>query len=80
MKPGANERVFRMAFASVYPHDVAKGPKLNPNACLITGEISRGAAATAWRTSRNPSSKMRYLDKLVDELAKGKAMEKSQRK
>lgn len=47
--------------------------KLNPNASLITGVIC------GYRVEEieNPlSQKARYLDKLVDELAKGKAMEK----
>ena len=116
MKPGANnERVYRMAFASVYPHYVnkverkgrtkeelhtvirwltgytekglqtvldkktdyetffAKAPKLNPNAGLITGVIC------GYRVEdiEDPlMQKVRYLDKLIDELAKGRPMEK----
>jgi hypothetical protein len=120
MKPGANnERVYRMAFASVYPlyiakvenkgrtkeelHTVirwltgytekglaaviekkvdfenffAKAPKLNPKVGLITGVIC------GYRVEdiEDPiMQKVRYMDKLVDELAKGKAMEKILRK
>lgn len=47
--------------------------KLNPNAHLITGVIC------GYRVEEleNPlTRKARYLDKLVDELAKGKKMEK----
>jgi hypothetical protein len=47
--------------------------KLNPNAHLITGSIC------GYRIEEidNPlTQKARYLDKLVDELAKGKKMEK----
>jgi len=47
--------------------------KLNPNAKLITGLIC------GYRIEEidNPlTQKVRYLDKLVDELAKGKKMEK----
>ena len=47
--------------------------KLNPNAKLITGVIC------GYRVEEieNPlTQQVRYLDKLVDELAKGKAMEK----
>lgn len=47
--------------------------KLNPNAQLITGVIC------GYRVEEieNPlTQKVRYLDKLVDELAKGKKMEK----
>ena len=50
-----------------------KKAKLNPNAHLITGVIC------GYRVEEieNPSTqKVRYLDKLVDELAKGKKMEK----
>ena len=120
MEPGANnERVYRMAFATVYPlyvtkverkgrtkeelHTVihwltgytekglqqvldkrvdfetffAKAPKLNPNVGLITGVIC------GYRVEdiEDPlMQKVRYLDKLVDELAKGRAMEKILRK
>ena len=47
--------------------------QLHPNASLIKGVIC------GWRVEEieNPlSQKVRYLDKLVDELAKGKALEK----
>ena len=47
--------------------------KLNPNAHLITGSIC------GYRVEdiENPlTQKVRYLDKLVDELAKGRKMEK----
>lgn len=50
---------------------------LNPNAHLITGVIC------SYRVEEidNPlTQQVRYLDKLVDELAKGKAMEKILRK
>jgi hypothetical protein len=50
-----------------------KKAKINPNARLITGVIC------GYRVEEleNPlTQKVRYLDKLVDELAKGKKMEK----
>ncbi len=50
-----------------------KRAKLNPNAKLITGLIC------GYRIEKieNPlTRKTRYMDKLVDELAKGKKMEK----
>ena len=46
---------------------------LNPNASLITGVIC------GWRVEEMTDElmqKIRYMDKLIDELAKGKAMEK----
>jgi hypothetical protein len=51
----------------------AEAPKLNPNVSKITGVIC------GWRMENMEEGlmkKIRYLDKLVDELAKGKAMEK----
>lgn len=110
-----NERVFKMSFASVYPHYVTKvekknhsveelhqvifwltgynddqlkniieekinfrdffdnAPQLNPNVGLIKGVIC------GYRVEdiEDPlMQKIRYLDKLVDELAKGKSMDK----
>lgn len=50
-----------------------KGAKLNPNAHLITGVI----CGYRIEEIENPLTKQaRYLDKLVDELAKGRKMEK----
>ncbi len=46
---------------------------LNPNACIIKGTI----CGYKIEEIENPlTQKVRYLDKLVDELAKGKKMEK----
>ena len=114
-----NHKVFKMAFASVYPHYITKAekkgrtkeevdtiifwltgynetslaqilenktdfesffaeaPQLNPNVTKITGFIC------GYRVEEieNPlMQQIRYLDKLIDELAKGKAMEKILRK
>lgn len=50
-----------------------KAAKLNPNAHLITGVI----CGYRIEEIENPITKqVRYLDKLVDELAKGRKMEK----
>ena len=107
-------RIYRMPFASVYPHYLAKVEKkgrtkaelhqvitwltgfddaaiarhveqettfeeffadahLNPNAPLITGVI----CGVRVEDIEDPvMQQVRYLDKLVDELAKGKAIEK----
>ncbi len=115
MKPGANnKRVFKMPFASVYPHYVTKVEKkgrtkeelhqvitwltgydeqalqqiiadqtdfrtffaearLNPNTTKITGVI---CGYRVEEIADPLMQQIRYLDKLVDELAKGKAMEK----
>ncbi|HEX2617137.1 MAG TPA: DUF2200 domain-containing protein [Flavobacteriales bacterium] len=120
MKPGANnERVYRMAFATVYPlyvtkverkgrtkeelHTIihwltgydekglakvlanktdfetffAQAPRLNPNVGMITGVI---CGYRVEDIAEPLMQKVRYLDKLVDELAKGRAMEKILRK
>jgi len=110
-----NTRVYRMSFASVYPHYIQKAekkgrtkeevdeiifwltgydeqilqhhidkktdfenffdqaPQLNPNVSKITGVIC------GYRVEdiEDPlMQKVRYLDKLIDELAKGRKMDK----
>src|SRR4051812_17643993 len=114
-----NTRVFKMAFASVYPHYVnkvekkgrtkqelhtvihwltgydertlkqqidkkvdletffARAPRINPNASKITGLI---CGIRVEEIEDKLMQQIRYLDKLVDELAKGKAMDKILRK
>jgi hypothetical protein len=109
------DRVFKIVFASVYPHYVAKAekkgrtkkeldevlcwltgytpktladqitrktdlktffreaPKLNPNAKKITGVV---CGVRIEEIDDPLMRKIRYMDKLVDELAKGRAMEK----
>ena len=110
-----NSRVYKMAFASVYPHYIAKAekkgrtkeevdtiicwltgydqkslqhqidhkadfetffeeaPRLNPNAEKITGVI---CGYRVEEIEDELMRKIRYLDKLIDELAKGRKMEK----
>ncbi|HBC04171.1 MAG: hypothetical protein CL528_09720 [Aequorivita sp.] len=114
-----NERIYKMAFASVYPHYITKAekkgrtkeevdtiicwltgytqdqlqqtienkttfedffaqvPQLNPNVSKITGVI---CGYRVEDIEEPLMQKIRYMDKLVDELAKGKAMEKILRK
>jgi len=56
--------------------DFFAGARLNPNAALITGMI----CGIRVETIEDPlMQQIRYMDKLVDELAKGKALEKVQR-
>ena len=114
-----HHRVFKMSFASVYPHYVQKAekkgrtkadvdavicwltgyspqalamqieqrkdfatffseaPAFHPNASKITGVI----CGIRIEEIEDPlMRKIRYLDKLVDELAKGRPMEKILRK
>lgn len=51
----------------------AQAPHLNPNVSKITGLI---CGYRVEEIENKLMQKIRYLDKLVDELAKGKAMEK----
>ena len=110
-----NNRVFKMSFASVYPHYVTKAekkgrtrkeldqvicwltgyspkelasvikekksfetffseaPALNPNVSKITGTV----CGVRIENIEDPlMRKIRYMDKLVDELAKGRPMAK----
>ena len=55
----------------------AQAPELNPNVSKITGII---CGYRVEEIEDKLIQKMRYLDKLIDELAKGKAMEKILRK
>ena len=112
MKP---DRVYKMSFASVYPHYVAKAekkgrrrgevdeiicwltgystqelhaqlhggadfetffadaPRMNPSRALIKGVV---CGVRVEEIEEPLMREIRYLDKLIDELAKGKAMEK----
>ena len=114
-----NSRIYRMPFASVYPHYInkaerkgrtkaevdeiifwltgyneqtlqkhiddktdfetffAQAPQINPNVSKITGVI---CGYRVEEIEDKLMQKIRYLDKLIDELAKGKAMEKILRK
>ena len=116
MKP---ERVYKISFASVYPHYVVKAekkgrtkaevdeiirwltgysqeqlqaqigkgtnfetffaeaPELNPARSSITGMI---CGYRVEEIEEPLMREIRYLDKLIDELAKGKAMERILRK
>ena len=110
-----NTKIFKMAFASVYPlymakverkgrskeelHDIihwltgydekslqqvlvdrvdfenffAHAPRMNPNVSKITGVI---CGYRVEEIEDKLMQQIRYLDKLVDELAKGRAMDK----
>ena len=51
----------------------AQAPKLNPDRSLITGVV---CGVRVENIEEPLMREIRYLDKLIDELAKGKAMEK----
>ena len=114
----AKHRIYTIAFASVYPHYVAKAekkgrtkaevdeiirwltgysraglqkqikkesdlatffaeaPAIHPNSSLIKGVV----CGIRVEEIKDPlMQKIRYLDKLIDELAKGKALDKIMR-
>ena len=70
-------RIFTTSFASVYPLYVAKVEKkaahLNPKATSITGVV---CGVRVEDVDDPLMQEIRYLDKLVDELAKGKPLDK----
>ncbi|MCE7792860.1 DUF2200 domain-containing protein [Salipaludibacillus sp. CUR1] len=55
----------------------AEAPRLNPSRALIKGVI---CGVRVEDIEEQTMQEIRYLDKLIDELAKGKAMEKILRK
>lgn len=55
----------------------AEAPQLNPNVSKITGVI---CGYRVEEIEDKLMQKIRYMDKLIDELAKGKAMDKILRK
>jgi hypothetical protein len=55
----------------------AQAPEINPNVSKITGVI---CGCRVEEIEDKLMQKIRYLDKLIDELAKGKSMEKILRK
>lgn len=63
----------QLKLATTFEQFFAQAPKLNPARTLITGVVC-GVRVEA--IEHPLMQKIRYLDKLVDELAKGKAMAK----
>ena len=55
----------------------AKAPKINPSRALIKGVV---CGVRVEKIEEPTMREIRYLDKLIDELAKGKAMDKILRK
>jgi hypothetical protein len=55
----------------------SQAPRINPNVKMIKGKI---CGVTIEDIEDPLMKKIRYLDKLIDELAKGKSMEKILRK
>lgn len=58
---------------TAYEDFFAQAPRMNPSRSLITGVV----CGVRIETIEEPTMReIRYLDKMVDELAKGKAMDK----
>jgi hypothetical protein len=76
---GYNEQSFQQQLDNNTDFEAffAQAPLLNPNASKITGVI---CGYRVEEIEDELMQKIRYLDKLIDELAKGKAMEKILRK
>lgn len=68
------EEIAQLAASSItYGDFFSNAPHLNPNRKKITGVV----CGVRVETIEEPlMQEIRYLDKLIDELAKGKAMEK----
>ena len=58
-------------------HFIDEAPKLNPSRKLVTGVV---CGVRVEDIKERTMREIRYLDKLIDELAKGKPMEKILRK
>lgn len=56
-----------------FEHFFAEAPAMNPSRALITGVV---CGVRVEHVEEPLMREIRYLDKLIDELAKGKAMEK----
>ncbi len=73
-------RIVTTSVASVYPHDVAKVERkgrtqaeMNPRTDLVTGVV---CGVRVENVEDLLMQRIRWLDKLVDELAQGKPMVK----
>lgn len=62
-----------LAKKTVFEDFFAQAPRMNPDRTLITGTVC-GVRVEA--VEEETMREIRYLDKLIDELAKGKAMAK----
>lgn len=69
-RPGLQQQIDRQTDFETF---FAEAPAFNPNASLIKGVV---CGVRVEEVEDPLMRKVRYLDKLVDELARGKAMEK----
>ena len=74
---GPNELEAQLKAQTDFETFFAKAPKMNPSRALIKGVV----CGVRVEDIKEPTmQEIRYLDKLIDELAKGKAMDKILRK
>jgi hypothetical protein len=74
---GPNELEKHLGKKTDFETFFAEAPRLNPSRALIKGVV----CGVRVEDIREPTMReIRYLDKLIDELAKGKAMDKILRK
>ncbi|HMR17970.1 MAG TPA: DUF2200 domain-containing protein [Sphingobacterium sp.] len=76
---GYDEKIFQQQLDNKVDFETffAQAPEINPNVSKITGVI---CGYRVEDIEDKLMQQIRYLDKLIDELAKGKAMEKILRK
>lgn len=76
---GYNQQSFQLQIENKTDFETffAQAPQLNPNVFKITGVI---CGYRVEKIEDELMQKIRYLDKLIDELAKGKPMDKILRK
>ena len=74
---GQNELKAQLDKKTDFETFFAKAPKINPSRALIKGVV---CGVRVENIEEPIMREIRYLDKLVDELAKGKAMDKILRK
>ena len=63
----------QLAKGTTFEDFFAQAPRMNPRRSLITGTV---CGVRVEEVEEPLMREIRYLDKLIDELAKGKAMEK----
>ena len=71
-----DQQVFAMKLAKVYPLLVAKGERKGRTRQEVDQVICWLTGYTKPQLQEMLKQEIRYLDKLIDELAKGKKMEK----
>lgn len=76
---GYGQEELRAALESQTDYETffARAPRMNPSRALITGTV---CGVRVEHIEEPTMREIRYLDKLIDELAKGKPMEKILRK